>query len=138
MWALAKDVEFANAIGVPCSGSATATPSMPEAEEKSSQETTRIVSITGPAGMTLTNNPTGGGCLVTRLKTHNGARRAGIKTGEVVLAVNGSRVNEHAMAIHMIDARTRLGTPSRATNHPDTFTLARLLLFTVWCVPLSR
>jgi len=92
-------------------------------EEEAAADTRRVVRVFGPAGVTLCNNSDArGGCVITRLQSNNGARLAGLKTGDAVVAVNGTPVNDHSATIAMIDARTRLGdlelliaprTPSR-------------------------
>ena len=118
MWAITRDVEFAKLIGAECSGSHVSAPGKigadadgqdmePESPIDPSQP--RRVALPAPAGLTIANAPGGNGCIVTRVVRGNGGHLAGIRVGDVIIAVNTTTVRDHAQAIEFIERRCRVG-----------------------------
>ena len=58
----------------------------------------RTVPVEYPAGMTI-GNSNRGGCLVVKVVKGNGAHRAGMRAGDVILFVNGTEVRNHDVAM---------------------------------------
>lgn len=54
-------------------------------------------------GMTLQNNSDGPGVVVVHFQPESAARDAGVKVGDILLAVNGEPINTHEIAVYRID-----------------------------------
>mmetsp|Transcript_29745 Transcript_29745/g.79945 ORF Transcript_29745/g.79945 Transcript_29745/m.79945 type:complete len:264 (-) Transcript_29745:346-1137(-) len=54
-------------------------------------------------GMTLQNNSMGPGVVVVQFQPESAARDAGVKEGDIILAVNSEPVNTHEIAVYKID-----------------------------------
>jgi hypothetical protein len=119
VWAITRDVEFAKLIGAECSGSHAAFPGkagLADGEQDTEQPESPIdpsaprrVALPAPAGLTISNAPGGNGCIVTRVVRGNGGHLAGIRVGDVIIAVNATAVRDHAQAIEFIERRCRVG-----------------------------
>lgn len=113
VWSITRDAEFARLIGAECSlsadvklgGSATE----PGVDESCASGPTgpRAIKIAAPAGLTISNSSHG--CVVTRVVRGNGGDVAGIRVGDVILAVNGTEVREHRQCVEFIERRCRVG-----------------------------
>ena len=99
------DVEYAALCG------ASITPRIleSEAKETSSNPCHRNVRVAWPAGLTLTNAPSGKGVTVVKVMRGNGAAVAGIKVGDIIVRVNGTEVRDHNTAVEFIEKRCRVG-----------------------------
>lgn len=118
VWAITHDYEFAKLIGAECSTS-HASPNaagnhggddMRDAPEEAPDPTApRRVALPAPAGLTIANAPGGNGCIVTRVVRGNGGHLAGIRVGDVIIAVNATAVRDHQTAVEFIERRCRVG-----------------------------
>ena len=68
----------------------------------------REVRVHGPAGVTISHS-SNGACVVERVVRGNGFHAAGVRAGDVVVAVNGTAVRDHETAICFIEQRCRAG-----------------------------
>lgn len=117
VWKIVVDTEFAAQSGIDLSsahkanvlaaGKKPAGDNPEDVIRTNSKE--RTVDLAGPAGITLANRSSGDGCYVVRVIKYNGAYRAGIRAGDVILQVNGAEVHDHNMAVAFIEARCRVG-----------------------------
>ena len=118
VWSISRDAEFASLIGVSCSaGSARASDALSgegeetveagEAKPKGYEQVRRGVRIHAPAGVTIASNANGD-CVVTRVVRGNGFDLAGVRVGDVVVAVNGTVVRDHSQCIEFIERRCRV------------------------------
>ena len=106
MWCITRDTEFAHLIGVESHTSADGS-DKDGPSEGGANAGRRSVKVPSPAGLTIANSSQG--CLVVRVVRGNGGDRAGIKVGDLLLAVNGTEVRDHAIAIECIERRCRVG-----------------------------
>lgn len=90
----------------------------------------RTVPVEYPAGMTI-GNSNRGGCLVVKVVKGNGAHRAGIRAGDVILFVNGTEVRNHDVAM----CATR---PCNHVNHAKTIGVHDCMLGCVSSAPRSN
>lgn len=108
--AILLDREFAHAAG--CALSTVASTAVP-AKRGAAPTMSRVaiagqtVRITAPVGIVLANAE--GGCRVTKVVVGNGAHRAGLRKDDVVRAINGAPVREHAAAIELMESQCRAG-----------------------------
>lgn len=109
MWTIKVDLEFAALCGAQIT---------PKAMAKVDEALTTAMPPTGlrvaipvpwPAGLTLTNAPKGEGVLVVRVIRGNGAHQSGIRVGDLILTVNGTKVRDHTTAVDFIEQRCRVG-----------------------------
>lgn len=103
VWDLCRDPEYAALLGVPSHSSST-TDTVLKIPAGS-----RRVAVDAPVGITVGNNPNGLGCRVLGVAKHNGAERAGIHVGDIILAVNDLEVNNHRFAVGRIEHVARRG-----------------------------
>ena len=106
VWSISHDAEFAKLIGAECSASsASGTGRMSEGNDE--REGRRRIKLPAPAGLTIANSPAG--CVVTKVIRGNGGDAAGIRAGDVILAVNGTHVRDHRQCVEFIERRCRVG-----------------------------
>ena len=98
VWSLVVDVEYAKMCGAEVTQSQAKTKTKlvgddndDSAEAEQGQPGCRTVPVDYPAGMTI-GNSNRGGCLVVKVVKGNGAHRAGIRAGDVLVKVNGTEV----------------------------------------------
>ena len=121
---ISLDYEFANALNLSISPHL-----LPDAEPQTdAPASVKRVRVEHPAGMTITQR--GQSCVITAMRSGNGAHRANLKVGDIILAVNGITVCNHATAIEIIESQSRVGNceltvEKRHHSHFPTF--ARLL-----------
>jgi hypothetical protein len=109
VWSLVVDVEFAKMCGAEITSAAkltTRSAASPDAGDENAEAEAqqgpagcRTVAVEYPAGMTI-GNSSKGGCLVVKVVKGNGAHRAGIRAGDVLLYVNGTEVRNHDIAMY--------------------------------------
>lgn len=105
VWTITKDAEFAKAIGAKCSLSTK----MGEPGARAEEGAARVhIKLPAPAGLTIANSASSG-CVVTRVVRGNGGDVAGIRAGDVILAVNGTVVRDHRQCVEFIEKRCRVG-----------------------------
>lgn len=102
VWSITRDYEFAKLIGAKCSHDPKTT-----AERDEDAKGPRRVQLPAPAGLTISNGTSG--CVVTKVVRGNGGDTAGIKVGDVIVAVNGTEVRDHQQCVEFIERRCRVG-----------------------------
>ena len=108
VWSVTRDAEFALLIGAECTISEA--PAMAPAcagDDKVELGATRAVKVPAPAGLTVANSSAG--CVVTKVVRGNGGHVAGVRVGDLVLAVNGTCVRDHQQCVDFIEQRCRVG-----------------------------
>jgi hypothetical protein len=121
VWNIKLDVEFAELCGSEITTKAE-TPSnvdnlaLPrdEVAAVASHAATdrRSIHIAWPAGLTLANHHRESGEVVVKVikvMSGNGGYLAGIRVGDIIHAVNGAEVHDHATAVDFIERRCRAG-----------------------------
>jgi hypothetical protein len=63
----------------------------------------RVAAPEGGVGVKLKNAPDGPGVLISRAQMDGAARRAGLRAGDIILAINGVPCEEHEEAVACID-----------------------------------
>lgn len=104
-----RDPEFASSIGVKSGGAS------PGLERQARGKCERRVSVDWPAGISFgpgarLDTTTPPRLIVRDVVPHNGAARAGIRAGDVVLRVNGVALTDPEMAVQLIDRQSAFGS----------------------------
>lgn len=107
VWAITRDAEFAKLIGAQCTLSSDKTDCGFGPKEKATDGTTRIIKVPAPAGLTIANS--GAGCVITKVIRGNGGYLGGLRTGDIIVAVNGTEVRDHKHCVEFIEKRCRVG-----------------------------
>ena len=108
VWSIVVDVEYAALCG------SEVTRAQDKRVEEDGQDGLdcpsgcKTVQVDHPAGMTI-GNLDGNRCMVVKVVKGNGAHRAGIRAGDVIVMVNGTEVRDHTTAIEWIEQRGRTG-----------------------------
>jgi len=132
VWQVLRDPEYASVIGAEITSSMAA--SSADIVSAPGGRGLRTVQVPGPAGITIgttiSSDSSGAHrrCAVTKVVRGDGAYRAGIRAGDVILSVNGTQVHDHAIAVECIERRCRIGdcqvevkTPSHINEMRSTF-----------------
>jgi len=131
VWAVVLDREYARAIGAESNTDTKTPPAQttkkaevtPSTRQNVESETNvRTVRVSGPAGLVLTQRGTQ--CIVSKCILDNGAHKAGLRPGEVVIKVNGASVREHSTAIAFIEKRCAVGDCEITVQAPRRSPLA--------------
>ena len=117
VWAITKDREFAKLIGAEITGGnnngadtdGTSGKAEGDDEPALQQGGPRRVALPAPAGLTIANAPGGHGVIVTKVVKGNGGHVAGVRVGDVIIAVNSTAVRDHQTAVEFIERRCRVG-----------------------------
>lgn len=116
------DYEFANALGLkirhepPPSSQGHGRSPLALTSVESAPVAVRSVRVAHPAGITVTQR--GQSCVITVVQSGNGAARANLKVGDLILAVNGVRVAHHAAVIDLIESQSRNGFCELTVERP--------------------
>lgn len=98
-------------------------PMIGEAEQTEDEEVVIIDPRAGTFfGVTLRNNPSGVGVLVTHTDPRDLVHASGIRTGVVITHINNIPVNEHQTAILLLETATTSETRIRLQTHTSPFT----------------
>jgi len=106
IYSIVRDPEFATLVGAICKASEGSGTDRGLSAFEGKGKTLRI---SHPAGLVLTSTPGVTGCKVVKAATGNGAAAAGIRARDTVLAVNGTPVSDHKVAVKLIEASSLAG-----------------------------
>lgn len=121
VWQVLRDPEYASVIGAEITSSMAA--SSADIVSAPGGRGLRTVQVPGPAGITIgttiSSDSSGAHrrCAVTKVVRGDGAYRAGIRAGDVILSVNGTQVHDHAIAVECIGERLHLRRASSCSWH---------------------
>ena len=127
-----RDPEFASSIGVKSKGGGNCLSNDEVQQLRATWKEARMVSVSWPPGISLGARPEPrpdrprGGVLINQVLHGNGAHRAGVRDGELLLSVNGIVVTDHQAAIQLIERHAACGnlrlqvTPFADTEDYDT------------------
>ena len=139
VWAITRDVEFAKLIGAevtsdsgPAAERTSSDKDGGEDEPTAQQGGPRRIALPAPAGLTIANAPGGHGVIVTKVVKGNGGHAAGVKVGDVIIAVNSTAVRDHQTAVEFIEQRCRVGDCELVLKGRRPSTAARLVQAGRW------
>ena len=101
-----RDKEFEASIGVRSYAMASAA-TAPACRQ--SDANALALDVLWPPGIAVASDPATGRVTVIGVVPGNGASQAGIRTGAVVLGVNGVAVHDHQIALQLIEQHAALG-----------------------------
>ena len=109
VWAITVDLEYASLCGAEITQKAMTVMDEVHSTAEMPLGLRVPVRIEWPAGLVLKNTYLGDGVLVLQVVRGNGAHHSGVRAGDVILAVDGIPVRDHASAVELIEQRSRIG-----------------------------
>jgi len=134
VWCVVSDHEYANALGCEPAARESSGAQAPAATTTDLEETTdpahsdgpgtRRVKVNGPAGLVLAQRGTK--VVIGKCIPGNGAHLAGLKSGEILLKVNGAVVHDHRLAVSFVEQRCAAGDCELTLREPRRSSLSPL------------